>query len=282
VDADVPPPACVHNLADTDMTEFARCFLLVLCQSAVGGLLSLAVPPFRGVERGFFKSTGTIYFLFALLGAGGTIYLHFSRPGSTIGGFETLLWIAFLPVMGLYVSTLWGEAELARARLFPLSLFLGLLALAVSAVSISHEFGVFVSILAVLTSFAGAAVLGGVWTGMWFGHWYLIDLDMDIEPFRQCFRFFVGTLLFESSILAIATASLLLTGNGDFLGHSGVVLLRALLGPLPALAIAFLVYRVLQIPQTMAATGLFYIELIFVLTGAFIGRYFSFLTGFPL
>ncbi|MFP6665211.1 MAG: hypothetical protein VCC00_13515 [Deltaproteobacteria bacterium] len=264
------------------MTEFARCFLLVLCQSAVGGLLSLAVPPFRSVERGFFKSTGTIYFIFALLGAGGTIYLYFTRPESTISPFEVALWIAFLPVMGLYVSTLWGEAELARARLFPLALLLGFLGLAVSAVALSHQFGVLVSILAILTSFAGAGVLGGVWTGMWFGHWYLIDIDMDIEPFRNCFRFFVGTLLLETGILAVAATTLVFIGDGNFLGHGNVVLLRALLGPLPALVIGFLVYRVLQIPQTMAATGLFYIELIFVLTGAFIGRYFTFTTGFPL
>ena len=36
-------------------------------------MLSLAVPPFADVERGFYKSTGVIYFLFALMGAGGTI-----------------------------------------------------------------------------------------------------------------------------------------------------------------------------------------------------------------
>jgi hypothetical protein len=73
-------------------------------------------------------------------------------------------------------------------------------------------------------------------------------------------------------------------GSGDelFFGDATAVVLRVLLGPLPALGIALMVYRVLVIPQTMAATGLFYIELIFVLTGAFIGRYITFLTGFPL
>ena len=248
-------------------------------------MLSLAVPPFREVERGFYKSTGVIYFLFALLGAGGTVYLYFSRGPSSIGPGETALWIAFLPVMALYVSTLWGEAELARARLFPIGLGLGFLALGVSAVSLSAKFGVLVQILAVLTSFAGAAVLGGVWTGMWFGHWYLIDIDMDIEPFRQCFRFFFGTLVLETVILAIGILGMWISGgSGDelFFGYSTAVVLRVALGPLPALGIAWMVYRVLVIPQTMAATGLFYIELIFVLTGAFIGRYITFLTGFPL
>lgn len=266
------------------MTEFARCFLLVLCQSAVGGMLSLAVPPFREVERGFYKSTGAVYFLFALLGAGGTIYLYFTRPGGSISGFEASLWIAFLPMMALYVSTLWGEAELARARLFPLTLGVGFLALASSAISLSAGHGALLSILAVVTSFAAAGVLGGVWTGMWFGHWYLIDIGMDIEPFRRCFRFFVGALGLESLILALAVLVLWLAeGTGEpFLGYPIVVLLRVVLGPIPALLIAVMIYRVLKIPQTMAATGLFYIELIFVLTGAFIGRYFTFLTGFPL
>lgn len=267
------------------MTEFARCFLLVLCQSAVGGLLSLAVPPFRDVERGFYKSTGAIYLLFGLLGGGGTLWLYATRPESTISGFEAVLWVLFLPLMTLYVSTLWGEAQLARARLFPLSLLVGFLALGTSAVSLSHEFGLLVSVLAVLTTLSAAAVLGGVWTGMWFGHWYLIDIEMDIEPFRQCFRFFVGTLFLEAAVLAVAVVALAFLPGEDgasFLGHPTAVALRVLLGPLPALGIAIMVHRVLQIPQTMAATGLFYIELIFVLTGAFIGRYFTFLTGFPL
>jgi len=248
-------------------------------------MLSLAVPPFANVERGFYKSTGVIYFLFALMGAGGTIYLYFTRGPSSIGAGEAVLWMLFLPVMALYVSTLWGEAELARAKLFPLGLGLGFLALAVSAVSLSADFGVLVQILAVLTSFAGAAVLGGVWTGMWFGHWYLIDLEMDIEPFRRCFRFFFGTLVFETGILAIGILGMWLSSGsgGDlFFGYSTAVILRVALGPVPALGIAWMVHRVLVIPQTMAATGLFYIELIFVLTGAFIGRYITFLTGFPL
>jgi hypothetical protein len=248
-------------------------------------MLSLAVPPFADVERGFYKSTGVIYFLFALMGAGGTVYLYFTRGPSSIGAGEAALWMLFLPVMALYVSTLWGEAELARAKLFPLGLGLGFLALAVSAVSLSADFGFLVQILAVLTSFAGAAVLGGVWTGMWFGHWYLIDLEMDIEPFRRCFRFFFGTLVFETGILAIGIFGMWLSGgsgNDLFFGYSTAVILRVALGPVPALGIAWMVHRVLVIPQTMAATGLFYIELIFVLTGAFIGRYITFLTGFPL
>ena len=43
-----------------------------------------------------------------------------------------------------------------------------------------------------------------------------------------------------------------------------------------------MIRRVLAIPQTMAATGLFYVATLAVLVGEFLGRYFTFRTGLPL
>jgi hypothetical protein len=43
-----------------------------------------------------------------------------------------------------------------------------------------------------------------------------------------------------------------------------------------------MIHRTLLIPQTMAATGLFYIAILAVMVGEFMGRYILFRTGFPL
>jgi hypothetical protein len=54
------------------------------------------------------------------------------------------------------------------------------------------------------------------------------------------------------------------------------------LGPCASLLLAYMIWRTLQIPQTMAATGLFYIAVLSALVGEFLGRFILFRTGLPL
>ncbi|MBM4243988.1 MAG: hypothetical protein FJ148_09255 [Deltaproteobacteria bacterium] len=268
------------------MTLFARCFLLVFCQLGVGGLLSLAVPPFHEMERGFYKSSAGVFLSAALTGGLGTAWLWFTRDASGVGGLEVVLWIAFLALFSLYVVTLWGDAMTLRARLYPASLLTGAAALAASAWSLFPEVGPFLHLLATVTTLVSAATLGAVTTGMLIGHWYLIDPGMDIEPFHRCFRYFVGTVWAEIAGLVAVLAALLVSGvpaeRDPLQTHLELLLLRVALGPVAALAMSAMLRRVLAIPQTMAATGLFYIATLAVLVGELLGRYFTFRTGLPL
>jgi hypothetical protein len=269
------------------MTLFARCFLLVFCQLGVGGLLSLAVPPFHELERGFFKSSAAVFWSMAAAGGGGTVYLWLTRSTSGIGTVEALLWIVDLPLFALYLSTLWGDAMVARARLYTAALAVGLAALALGAAGlVAPEHGSLAGALAALSSISSAAVLGAVTTGMLIGHWYLIDPGMELDPFRRCFGFFVRTLWLQVGVIALLIAIVLLVpataGPGTLREHLGLVALRIVLGPAAALAMAQMIRRVLAIPQTMAATGLFYIATLAVLVGELLGRYFTFRTSLPL
>jgi len=269
------------------MTLFARCFLLVFCQLGVGGLLSLAVPPFHGLERGFFKSSAGVFLSATLIGGAGTAYLWGTRAASGVGLVEVVLWLAFMVLFALYMATLWGERMGLRARLYAASLLTGTAALSASSWSLFPDSGVVLHVLAAWSTLASAAALGAVTTGMLIGHWYLIDPGMEIEPFHRCFRFFVGALWVEIAGLVAILGSLLLTGtpsgaSDPLQAHLELLLLRLVLGPIAALAMAALIRRVLAIPQTMAATGLFYIATLAVLVGEFLGRYFTFRTGLPL
>ena len=38
-------------------------------------------------------------------------------------------------------------------------------------------------------------MLGAVATGMSLGHWYLIELDLSLDPFTRTFNFYAGTLI---------------------------------------------------------------------------------------
>ena len=66
------------------------------------------------------------------------------------------------------------------------------------------------------------------------------------------------------------------------LSASAVVLALALASPVAAAAIAWMIWKTLQIPQTMAATGLFYIAILAVLVGEMMGRFILFRTALPL
>jgi hypothetical protein len=269
------------------MTLFARCFLLVFCQLGVGGAAALAVPPFHELERGFYKSSAGVFLSAALVGAAGTADLWLTRGASGVGPIEVALWAIFVILFGLYMATLWGESMGLRARLYAGALLAGFAALTASAWSLFATTGPLLQAIATVSTLASASVLGAVTTGMLIGHWYLIDPGMEIEPFHRCFRFFVGTLWLEVAALGVTLAALLLGADGPsgvvlVRDHLGLLLLRATLGPVAALCMAAMIRRVLAIPQTMAATGLFYIATLAVLVGEFLGRYFTFRTGLPL
>ena len=273
------------------MSEFSACFLLVFAQLAVGGMVALAVPPFGVIERGFFKSSAGVFVGCAILYIAGRIALVVRAGGVSTGSLiEIGLWIAFAAGAAIYFVTLWGDAAGPRARAFATSLGLGLLALTASA-SV-HRIGPLLSpatLLYPISLTTGALALGGVAAGMLLGHWYLIDLGLSIEPMRRLFRFFIIVTVAHVGVLLVTLVAMALTPGpstaavGTLLhDHGALLLARFALGPLAALGLGWMIHRTLQIPQTMAATGLFYIAILFVMVGEILGRLILFRTSLPL
>jgi hypothetical protein len=273
------------------VSEFSHCFLLVFGQLAVGGLIGLAVPPFALLERGFYKSTAAVFVGCAVLFVAGKITLAV-RAGTLGPGpaAEIVLWSGFTAAATVYLASLWGDARHRRARAFTASLGLGVLALATSATL--HRLGPVLSPATVLYPLAfltGALALGAVATGLALGHWYLIDLGLSIQPLRRLFRYFVAVLLLHMAVMATTIGTMALTsGPGSaavttlWRDHGTLLGLRLALGPLAALGLGYLIHRTLEIPQTMAATGLFYIAILSVMVGELLGRLILFRTSLPL
>ncbi len=270
------------------MADFSACFLLVFGQLAVGGLAALAVPPFGGLERGFYKSSAGVFLGCAVVYLAGAIDLTL-RAGVAIGHLEIALWAAFTVALAVYLASLWGEVGRRRARAFSTALLLGLVALGASAGR--YRVGPLLSPATLLYPLAfatGALALGAVATGMLLGHWYLIDLGLSIEPMRRLFRYFVAVVVVHLAVLAVTILVMAITPAGAaaattlWRDHLPLLAARFLLGPLAALGFAVMIHRTLQIPQTMAATGLFYIAILFVLVGELLGRLILFRTSLPL
>ena len=278
------------------MDAFARCFLLVFAQLYGGGILTLSIPPFHGIERGFYKSTAAVYLSTGMLMLLGRIALLL-RPSAAPNGLGTTsivelsLWIVSLAAGMVYLRSLWGDAYRLRARAYVGTWITGLAALAVGAQS--FRLGPALSIETILypVSFVvSALLLGSVTTGMLLGHWYLIDRNLSIEPFRRVFRFFAVMLLVQTVLLLLAGGLLRWGGTAGTVGalmqlfrdHAALLMVRLLLSPVGTAALAWMIWRTLQIPQTMAATGLFYIAILSVLVGELMGRFILFRTSLPL
>jgi hypothetical protein len=273
------------------VSEFPACFLLVFAQLAVGGIAALAVPPFGMLERGFYKSSAGVFVASAVAYLAGDASLAL-RAGTVSASrvVELGLWAAFTIAAAIYLATLWGDAARVRARAYAASLLLGIAALSASASA--YRLGPVLSpatILYPLTFVTGAIALGAVATGMLLGHWYLIDLGLSLEPMRRIFRWFVGAVVAHAAVLLITVAVM---AFGPRVGSAAVtalwqengllLALRFVLGPLAALGLGWMIHRTLQIPQTMAATGLFYIAILFVLVGEILGRLILYRTSLPL
>jgi len=273
------------------VSRFSECFFLIFGQLAVGGALGLAVPDFRHLERGFYKSSAGIF-----LGFGAIFFVARLLLATRGNGVDptTMLelgaWASFLVAFATYLLALWGDDGRRRARAFAATIMLGLLALGASSFTYRPpELTSIPWVLYVTPLLTGSMMLGGVATGMLLGHWYLIDLGLPIDPLERMHRFFVRASVLHA--LALLLIPLVAWTTGAAGAHAAHLLLgeqlplyatRLLLGPVPTLVIAWLIHRTLQIPQTMAATGLFYVAILFAMVGEMAGRLLLFRTGLPL
>jgi hypothetical protein len=189
-----------------------------------------------------------------------------------------------------YLWTLWSDAVVLRARLFAATLLFGLLGLIASAVFYVPSASLVSIVVYPLSFILSALLLGAASAGMLLGHWYLIDRDLSLDPLNRILRFYIGCLVAQAVILALGSLLLSVAGGPQdgtaierLAGDHGLLLLaRVLVSPLGAAVLAWMIRRTLEIPQTMAATGLFYIAILAVMVGEFMGRYILFRTGLPL
>ena len=91
----------------------------------------------------------------------------------------------------------------------------------------------------------------------------------------------VGVIMATIGLMAMTSVGADAVGT-LFRDHSSLLAMRLILGPGAALIIGAMIGRTLAIPQTMAATGLFYIAILAVIVGEMMGRLLLFRTGLPL
>ena len=251
------------------MTRFAACFILVFGELAWGGLFALAIPPFFNVERGFYKSSASVYLAASLTTAIGLGLLAL-RGGASAGPGAGFLWTACAlwtlssAAVCVYLYTLWTEQGLLRSRAYAAGLGLGLIALIANVMLLMPPgFGAVAAFAYILTAITSSMVLGLVSGAMLFGHWYLIDLDMPVDYLRTFVRLLGIVLIADLIALGLAIGMPAILGSASasaavhdlFASHSGLLAVRLLLGPIATIILVWMCWQTLKIPQTMAATG---------------------------
>ena len=276
------------------MDLFPRSFLLVFAELAVGGFFCLSLPPFHDIDRGYYKSCSVVYLASALLALAGRAALFFEHgvsDASFLESFELCLWTLFVVSASGYFWSLWDEYVVLRARLFAATWIVGFLALIVAAESYREAPILSVeTVLYPITFVISALLLGSGSGGMLLGHWYLIDRDLSLDPLKRMLRLYVGTLAAQLAILLVGGVLVLIVGAEPTVQalyrlvgeHRSLLIVRLIVSPVGAAALGAMIWRTLQIPQTMAATGLFYIAVLAVLVGEFLGRFILFRTGLPV
>lgn len=278
------------------MTRFAACFILVFGELAWGGLFALAIPPFFNVERGFYKSSASVYLAASLTTAIGLGLLALRGGGSAGPGAGWLwmaatMWTLASAAVAVYLYSLWTENGLLRSRAYALGLGLGLIALIANVTLLMPPgFGAVAAVAYALTAITSALALGLVSGAMLFGHWYLIDLDMPVDYLRTYIRLLGIVLVADLVALCLAIGLPAILGSTSaaaavhelFASHLGLLAVRLILGPIATIVLVWMCWQTLKIPQTMAATGLLYIALMSVLVGEMLGRFILFRTAIPL
>lgn len=272
------------------MSQFSEAFLLLFVQVSIGGLLSLSVTPFESLGSGFYKSTGAVFLCFAVFSVLGRL-LFFPDPLGQFSLFRFLPLLFFVLSFALYLFALWREKESLTARSYALGFFSGLLTLIVAGIRYQlAPFLSFESLVYPLSFVLSALSIGSVIATMLLGHWYLIDPDISIGPFRRLFRFFLIVLFAQIVWESVMLGGLQLFGSDR--SREGVLLLlskqrllfltRVLVTQLGTLVLSFFIWKTLEIPHTMAATGLLYIAVLFVAAGEILGKWLFVITSLPL
>jgi hypothetical protein len=275
------------------MQGFSSSFLIFFYQIALGGLFALAGTPFHEIERAFYKSTAGVLYAIALLGLWGKSTLYWQSLSQRLSwgiGLEVLLHVAFIVAFSCYLISLWTDMQSFRARSFASSVLTGSAGLALSAHSFYHAPLFSIETLVYPAAFfLSSLLLGSVTVGMLIGHWYLIDTGQSLDPFIRIYKFFVFSLIAQAAFLALSPLILYFLGTPQshvvierlWQQHSTLLVTRVIVGQIAPLILAWMIWRTLLIPHTMAATGLFYIALLGVFVGEILGRQILALTSLP-
>lgn len=257
------------------MTQFPRLIFQAVQELAVGSLLCLALLPSGLIRRGFFRSC--VLILVAAMGLGMWVS---PSPASTV---------FFLSLL-VYGSTLWIPNERWSTLVLRGSLAIGAVGIfAPPMMPIDGPPSALERAANIANTLASTLLQGSALIGLLLGHYYLRDPQLPISLIRRLANLFLLATVLQGLLMAANVGALSLFGGPDAAARIGLLssshgmafLARLFVGILGSFTLACLIWDTLRIPNVQAATGFFYIAILTVTIGEFLGRYLSLSTSIP-
>lgn len=262
---------------------FALILIEFLLRLIFGVGLAMFITSSSQVTSGFFR-----VHLWVLMGLGTfaslMAYAQMSQPSTQslllqkwqLGLLIVVAVVSYLgAVVWMYEAALLGKAALL---IVTVSAFLAML-LRVPGIATGLDVLGWTAIADRITS---GAVLGTITTAMLLGHWYLNTPTMQLAPLKRLV-IAIGVAVIARMLLGGVCATLESQREGVVTYTWYVFLsLRWLAGLVSVLAMAWLTWQTLKIPNTQSATGILYAGVILAFIGELTGQLMSLPGGWPL
>lgn len=255
------------------MDHLGRAFVSFLHQVAVGGMVALLLIPRGAISRQFFRICGLIL----LVVEGLALWNSWEQGG--IGVWASVL---FLVLLLAFTLTWFFPASPGSGVLHVLCILGGSILLVTWVLRYpipgTGSLGVAMGVTNTLTS---AVLLGTVLIGLLLGHRYLQEPRLPVSLIKRLSDVFCAVILLQGALPALFTILVYSFGQGSLpgdwvhiLGEHWVLLFgRMFVGIGASLVVALVILNCLRLPNVQAATGFYYIAVITVFLGEFLGRY---------
>ena len=255
------------------MDHLGRAFVSFLHQVTVGGMVALILVPFGAISRQFFRICSLIF----LVVEGLALW----RSGGEMG---MVGWAVFVfPVLLLAFTLTWFIPGSPGATvLHRLAVLAGLALVVVDTLRYPITGAGFLgSVMGAMNALTSTLLLGTVLVGLLLGHRYLNEPHLPVALIRRLSDVFCMVILLQGALPALDT--LLVYGIGQqslasewirLLGeHWALLFGRMFVGIGGSLVTALVILNCLRLPNVQAATGFYYIAVLTVFLGEFLGRY---------
>jgi hypothetical protein len=136
--------------------------------------------------------------------------------------------------------------------------------------------------LAWLTAPTAGLLLGATLASMLLGHWYLNTPTMDLVPLRRLVLLLAGAVILRMVVCAVGLGLEVTDGIPLNTERILFIILRWLAGLVGVLALVWMTWQTLKIPNTQSATGILYVALIGTFVGELTAQLLSAESVFPL
>ncbi len=135
------------------------------------------------------------------------------------------------------------------------------------------------SAVSVVTS---GLVLGLTLAAMLLGHWYLNSPGMELEPLRRLLLLIALAVAAQIVVCSVGLVGQMRSADEVSFSWLLFVVLRWSFGLIGVLALVWMTWQTLKIPNTQSATGILYVAVIGVFVGELTGLLLSAESAFPL